>query len=286
VKILGFICQVEIVKALANIPEMSSISAKELMVAPVVTLNINDSVAIAKNVMLNERFSHVPVVQEGRLVGMVTANDLVHTYITPIGTVTTGNRVGDKIPRFTGTLEGIMDSYPLTVGSQASAREVARKLTEHKKSACVMTLADDQVVGIITPRELLKPMMRFRGEGEIPVYIVGLSEVGDFFERAVVEEKIRRIVKRALTIHPHIAEISIKMKSSRTGGSRARYEVAANVHSLATEERFDVSKEGWDLMAVFDQVGDALDRFLRDSKHEPKPLSEEERSIRFSMRMR
>jgi hypothetical protein len=36
----------------------------------------------------------------------------------------------------------------------------------------------------------------------------------------------------------------------------------------ASEEQFDIKKDGWDLMKVFDELGDTLDRLLRDSKHE------------------
>ncbi len=99
-------------------------------------------------------------------------------------------------------------------------------------------------------------------------------------------EKIRRVVKRAMKIHPHLSEISISIKATRQRGKRSRYEVTANVYSKATEEQFDVRKDGWDLMRVFDEIGDALDRLLRDSKHKARALSEEEMRTRYSLRLR
>jgi hypothetical protein len=87
-------------------------------------------------------------------------------------------------------------------------------------------------------------------------------------------------------MHPYLSEVSITIKPSRTRGARTRYEVAANVYSNTTEEQFDIEKDGWDLMIVFDELSDALDRVLRDSKHEPKSLSKEEKLIRYSLRFK
>jgi ribosome-associated translation inhibitor RaiA len=214
---------------------------------------------------------------------MVTGKDIVHNYIKPIGTTTSGERVGEKVERFAGSLGDIMDDRPLYVRPVANSNEVIKKIKERGKSACLITLKDERIVGIVTPREFLKPLIRFRGEGELPVYIVGLSEAGNFFERAIVEDKIRRVVRRAVKMHPHLSEISITIKPSRTGGVRTRYEVSVNVYSKATEEQFDIDKDGWDLMRVFDELSDALDRVLRESKHEPESLSKEEKLFRHSL---
>jgi len=281
-EVVGLISQVDIVEELKDIPELSSIPSEKLMRTPVITLDIDEKIAHARRIMIDKGFSHVPVVQNGKLVGIVTAKNIVLNFVAPLGTVTVGDRIGEMIPRFTGKLGDIMDSYPLTAETETSSQEIAIRMMELGKSACVITV-EDEVVGIITPRELIEPMMKFRGEEEFPVYIVGLSEVGDFLERTVVEDKIRRVIKRAMKIHPHLSEVSITIKPSRTGGIRTRYEVAVNVYSKTTEEQFDVEKDGWDLLKVFDELSDVLDRVLRESKHEPKSLSKEEKLIRHSL---
>ena len=122
------------------------------------------------------------------------------------------------------------------------------------------------ILGIITPRELLLPLLRFRKVEELPVYIVGL--LGTELERSVAEEKVRRVVERSLKIHPYINEVSVRVKQSRTRGTQTRYEVTARV--LSAEEQFIAEEEGWDLIKVFDKLCDALDKALRKSKHEPE----------------
>jgi len=245
---------------------LSGVPAKGLMRTPVLSLDINEKVSFARRLMLERGFSHIPVVEYNRLVGMVTAKNIVHAFITPISKTTTGERVGEKVARFPGTVSGIMDPRPFTVGSDGSALEVARGLRDQGKSACVVVDLRRMILGIITPRELLLPLLRFRKAEELPVYIVGLS--GTDLERSVAEEKVRRVVERSLKIHPHINEVSVRVKQSKTRGTQTRYEVTARV--LSAEEQFIAEEEGWDLLKVFDKLCDTLDKALRKSKHEPE----------------
>jgi acetoin utilization protein AcuB len=283
---IGVICQVELMDGFEGVQEMANIPSKELMEMPVVTLSEKDNIANARRVMLDEGFSYIPIVQDGRVIGIITAKDIVDNFITPIGTASDGERIGEKIDRFSGTIEDIMNKQPLSAGPETKASKIIDKLTKAGAGYCMVTMDDGRVVGIITPREILKPLLQFKGEEELPVYIVGLSEAADFYEREVVEEKIRRVVQRALKIHPHLSEVSINIQLTNRRGNRAMHEVTANVHSKATEEKFHIKREGWDLMAVFDEISDILDRFIRDAKHEPEKITRREKLIRFSMRQK
>ena len=160
-----------------------------------------------------------------------------------------------------------MDLHPFTVGPDASALDVACGLRDRRKSACIVTDQRRMILGILTPRELLGSLLSFRVEGELPVYIMGLSDE-DFFERAVAEEKVRRVVRRSMKIHPHIQEVSIRIKRSQSRGSKTRYEVTARV--LSPDEQIIAETDGWDLLEVFDKLCETLDKALRKSKHEPE----------------
>jgi CBS domain-containing protein len=280
---VGFICQVELMEALDNVPDLANIPIKDLMKTPVVTMNVDDSIGEARRTMLQKEFSHLPILSNSKLVGMVTARDIVITFTKSLGQKTTGDRIGVRIARYEGSLSGIMDTQPLTATPDESVHEVVRKMTNRKMGACLVVY-EGQVVGIITPRELLSPILGLWEEEELPVYIVGLPEVVDFVDRAVVENKIMRVAERALKIHPHISEISVRIKTDRKSGNRSRHEVNVNVYSMATEERFSIRKEGWDLVKVFDEINEPLDRALTESKHIPQPQSRRMKRIRFALR--
>lgn len=265
-EVLGCVSQVDVVDALTNAEELKGLPVKGLMRRPVDSLDVNERISLARRIMLERGFSHIPIVEYGRLVGIVTAEIIVHHFITPIQRPTRGERIGERVERFPGVVGGIMDIQPLTAGPESSVLEVARGLTGQRKSACIIIDKERAILGIVTPRELLTPLAGVMEEKDLPVYIMGISEE-DFFERGVVEEKVRRAVKRGMRMHPHINEISIRVKSFE-GGSRKRYELRARI--LSPTEQLTAEAVDWDLMTAFDKLCDRIDRVLSDLKHEPQ----------------
>jgi len=213
--------------------------------------------------MLDRRISHIPIVEHGRLVGEVTAEDIVRTFITPASKTTTGERVGRRTSRFPGSVTGVIDTHPLSVGQDASVLDVACGMRDRGKGACFMLGERGRILGVLTPRELLAPLLRLRAARELPVYIMGLSDE-DFFEREVAEEKVRRVVRKSMRYRPDITEVSIMIKTSQTRGERTRYELTGR--ALTPDEQINARAKGWDLLSVFDELCDALEKVLRRSK--------------------
>lgn len=265
--VVGIISQLDLVSAMCDVPELSGIHAKELIRSPVFSLDIEEKVSFARRLMLERGISHIPVVEYGRLVGVVTAKSIVNTFIIPASRTTSGDRVEEKVPRFHGTVSGIMDVHPFTVRPDASALDVVCGLRDQGQSACFMTDERGKILGIITPRELISPLLRFRVKEELPVYIMGLSDE-DFFERSVAEDKVRRVVRKSMRFRPDIAEVSIRIKSSRTQGNRTRYELTAR--AISPEGQINAEAEGWDLLGVFDELCDILGKAIMRSKPEPR----------------
>ncbi|KON30545.1 hypothetical protein AC482_03580 [miscellaneous Crenarchaeota group-15 archaeon DG-45] len=267
-EVAGVVSQVEISNALCEVPELADIPARELMERPVATLDMGSKVAEARRLMLDRGISHVPITESGRLVGVATAGNIVHIFLIPASSATRGDLGGEKVTRFSGAISAVMDARPLAVGPDASALDVARGLKGKEKSACVMLDDRGSVLGIITPRELISILLTLRAEEELPVYIMGLAEKEDFYEGAVAEDKVRRVVMRSLKFHPHITEVSVRIKRQQPTGRRARYQVTAR--AVSAVEHFNATAEGWDLMATFDDLCEKLDRTLRKAKPQPE----------------
>ncbi|MFQ6054223.1 MAG: CBS domain-containing protein [Candidatus Bathyarchaeia archaeon] len=266
-ELMGVVSQVEISNALCDIRELRATPAKELIRRPVITLEVDEKVTKARRLMLDNGFSHIPVTRSGRLVGLVTARDIVHTFLIPSSKSTYGDWGEQKVTRFPGPVSAVMDEHPFTVEPKASALDVACGLRRMEKSACIMVDAEGSILGIMTPRELISLLLRPTMEEALPVYIMGLAEEG-FFERAVAEDKVRRVVTRSLRFHPRINEVSIKIKRQQTSGNRVRYQVTAR--AMGPAEHFNVTAEGWDLLETFDKLCENLDSKLRRGKPQPE----------------
>lgn len=78
-----------------------------------------DGIAQARRTMVDRNISNLSVTRDGRLVGMVTSDIIVHTFITPASKTIRGGVGGRKVNRFPGKVSAVMDPQPLTVRPEA-----------------------------------------------------------------------------------------------------------------------------------------------------------------------
>ena len=83
--VIGIVSERDIVEALARFGgELLGISVSEVMTCPVVTCEPDDSVAELMAEMTNRRIRHFPVLDDGRLCGIVSIGDLVKSRLDEI----------------------------------------------------------------------------------------------------------------------------------------------------------------------------------------------------------
>src|SRR5262245_18287438 len=106
---------------------------RDIMETEVTTLGRNDSLQLAKDIMNLGRVRHFPVVDDGKVVGVVSQRDL---YKASLGSVM---KYGEKAQR--AFLEGIaikevMCEPVITIAPHASVTEAARLMIE-KQIGCL-----------------------------------------------------------------------------------------------------------------------------------------------------
>jgi acetoin utilization protein AcuB len=113
------------------------------MTREVVTVSPTDTVADALELIRSHNIRHLPVMDAGRLVGVVTDRDL-RLAISPDG------RNAPEIP-----VEDVMSSSPITVAPGTPIETAAEILTEHR-IGCIPVLEDGELVGILAESDLLR----------------------------------------------------------------------------------------------------------------------------------
>src|SRR5919108_178222 len=127
-------------------------TVREIMTTDVITLERNDSLQLAKDIMTLGRVRHFPVIEDGKVVGVVSQRDL---YKASLGSVM---KYGEKAQR--AFLEGIavkevMSEPVVTVTPHTPVREAARLMID-KKIGCLPVLEGAQLVGLVTETDMLK----------------------------------------------------------------------------------------------------------------------------------
>ncbi len=275
--VTGLATQMDVVLAMANVKELSEYPARELIKSPVWSLDIDKGVTNVRHIMLSNGISHVPIVDKGRLVGVITAEDVVNTFISPTLKTTQGERVGKRASRFPGKVSRIMDTDPCKITHDSSILDVINLLHKKDKNACFMINSLEQIIGVITPRDLMQPILDLKAPTELPVYIMGIEDE-DFFERAVAEDKIRRVVLKSRRFRPDITEVSVRIKRSQLTGERIRYELTSRAYGQ--KDQINAEAGGWDLLESFDILCTRLGESIRRSKPQTPRRSRRRRSRR------
>lgn len=122
--------------------------ARDVMVSPVFVVDPNATVAHARNLMVRHKISRLPVMESGRLAGIITKKDIA--YRLRQGEPAWRRRPLDRIP-----VGALMTESPLVVAPDTGVREIARMFVDRNIS-CVPVMEDDVLAGIVTKTDLMK----------------------------------------------------------------------------------------------------------------------------------
>ena len=150
---------------------------KDIMVYNVITVSSDTYVLDAERIMEFHKIARLPVVDKGKLVGLVTKDDILKA--SPSSTTPFNQRqlfyLMSKL-----TVKEIMKTGLITVSPDTTI-EKAVALAQTKKVGCLPVVEDDRVVGIITTNDVfykvLNPLLGVGATGaRIIVYDAGTRE--------------------------------------------------------------------------------------------------------------
>jgi acetoin utilization protein AcuB len=115
-----------------------------------------DSIAHAREIMETQRVNQLPVVVDGRLVGIITDRDLRDAYPSVFDSA--HHRKAHKGESFTEpsaiAVEAVMTPHVVVLGPNDSVVEAARRMRQERIGA-IPIAEDGHVVGIITRSDIL-----------------------------------------------------------------------------------------------------------------------------------
>ena len=130
---------------------------RELMSTDLVTLTEDETLAHAERCMARGRIRHLPVLRDGKLVGLLTHRDLLAASFSIFAEVDRDEqrRVFSTIP-----VKELMHREVTTIGPQVPVSEAARILLKNKFGCLPVVEEDGTLLGLVTEADFLRLTVR------------------------------------------------------------------------------------------------------------------------------
>ena len=133
---------------------------KNWMSKGVITVNVDDSMSDATRIIKEHNIGLLPVIKNGKLVGVITDRDLKRASASDATTLAVHELLNilSKIK-----IKEIMTKDPITVPPDYTIEETAEVLMKNKISGVPVVDKGGQVVGVITQNDIFKVLISLTG---------------------------------------------------------------------------------------------------------------------------
>jgi CBS domain-containing protein len=127
-------------------------NVRKIMMGSPVTLTPDDTLDLANNVISLGRIRHIPVVEKGKLVGLLSERDLIGAAANRIFGL---NQKSKSALLKTESVKSIMKKRLVTVTPDTPIKDAARLMAD-KKIGCVPVISAGALVGLVTTTNVLR----------------------------------------------------------------------------------------------------------------------------------
>jgi CBS domain-containing protein len=127
-------------------------TVRDIMAQNPATLGRNETLDLAEAIMNLGRIRHMPVLDDGKLVGIVSQRDLFRSAL--IAALGFGRKVTSALVK-TIRIKEVMTEKVITISPDASIKDAARLMMD-KKIGCLPVVEGDRMVGLVTETDMLR----------------------------------------------------------------------------------------------------------------------------------
>jgi CBS domain-containing membrane protein len=128
-------------------------TVRDVMTTELLTLNLDDTLRLADDIMNLANLRHFPVLDHGRLVGVLNQADLLHASMRSLV-----RHPGESLRHALGTVVVRDIMKPATTIRCDTSLEESAWLMVDKETDCLLVVEGDKLVGVATRTDLLREM--------------------------------------------------------------------------------------------------------------------------------
>ncbi|MCW3996534.1 MAG: CBS domain-containing protein [Candidatus Bathyarchaeota archaeon] len=263
-RLIGFITDEAVIHAVVG-GEWGSNRIETIMTRAPHTLEANRSVGAVLSLMREFGVSHVPIMDNGRLVGLVSIQDILENLYWPPKRQGNKDVAGEQIDTLAVPARGIMSSPVITVNPATILRDAEQQMHNHDVS-CLCVVDGERLVGVVTKLDFLEPISQLEtAERRLTVQfgVKGVDVSPEQQEYMMTEfDSFSRRFQEAF----QLGTLFVYMKSHGTSNMRGTPLLHCRLQFRTVRGTFVAASEGWGVEPTFKVALDRLERRLLRSK--------------------
>ncbi|GGP19318.1 hypothetical protein GCM10007981_02520 [Thermocladium modestius] len=250
--LVGIIRRIDVINSIA--PSLPKVDVSRAMSSPPITIGSNENVATARWLMVKHGISLLPVIQDGKLIGMITLTDLVEKifYASTPRRARRGEVEGEEEKILAAPVASVMQEAA-TIDKSRPIADAIEKLNKHDG----LIVTGDGVVGVLTGSDIVRLYVE-SSKVSIPI-TARINDVQDKYLRQMIERAVNNHLEKIAKITDIIDfKVDIRAKAMGNNDKRTRYEVAVRLKD--SNNSFSVTSNGWDAVET---IKDAMETLLK-----------------------
>ena len=280
-KLVGIVTDDAIIQG-AVLVKWGNNKVEELMTKKPFLIEENESVGAILSLFREHNISHVPIVKDGTLVGIVSTKDIIKGIFQPRHSQKVGDTTGEKVPVLSISAKGIMTKPVITVLPENTLKDAVKNMQKYSISSLVI-VTKGRPTGILTKRDLLEPLAEMETPKQQIKIEFSVKGVGiDSIQRSYIMGDFEVFSKK----YQKILESGTLFVYMKTHGTNYKGEqlIHCRLQFRTRKGSFFSSGEGYGVEATFQTALSRLERQLLRSQelaHEPEYAKKYLRRIEF-----
>jgi CBS domain-containing protein/ribosome-associated translation inhibitor RaiA len=242
---------------------------EKFMSYPIISLIEKDSIGKAINILMNRGISRLPVMENGKIVGLITMNDIIKKIVHPEdkakGRAGYGEFVAEKKHFLKLPINGFMTNTPILVSPEADVFQVINKMTNNNAKE-VLVGSENKLYGIVTKKDLLEPIAAQAGieKDKIVIQFAGDIDKIDNFDQNELKKHFQGSMKKFEDfLESGYLYVHIKVKKENEKG--VKY-ILCRFRLSSPKGMFIAENEGWEYMMSIKHILDSIEKQIKKVK--------------------
>ncbi len=268
-RLIGFVTDENVIHA-AVTQEWGNTQISEIMTKKPIAIDGDRSVGAALTYFRENGISHLPVLEEGRLTGILSIPDVIEQVFQPRKKQTLGDIKGEKVPILNIPVKGIMTKPVITVKQETILKETEKIMHDHNIS-CLPVTTNDKLTGIVTKLDFLEPISQMQAlDRRFTVQFAVKDLAVNPDEQSFMMDEFDNFARKYQDVFQS-GTLFVYFKTHGTNHKGVPL-IHCRLQMRTVKGRFNSSGEGWGTEPTFRVALDRLERrILRDKELQYDP---------------